>query len=122
MAQKKAKAKDNTKSVVAGLLGLTAAAVGAYYLYGTKDASKNRAKVKGWMLKAKGEVLEKLEGVEDVTESSYTSAVDAVAKKYNQLKTIDQAELASFVNEMKHHWTGIQKTVKKAVKGKKGKK
>ena len=122
MVHKKVVAQNNTKSVVVGILGLTAAAVGAYYLYGTKDASKNRAKVKGWMLKAKGEVLEKLEGVGDVSESAYTTAVDAVAKKYNQLKTIDQAELASFVDEMKHHWIGISKTVKKVAKTKKGKK
>jgi hypothetical protein len=41
--------------------GVAAAALGAYFLYGSKDAKKNRAKVKGWMLKARGEVLEQLE-------------------------------------------------------------
>ncbi len=114
----KKKSGGSTASVIAGIAGLTAAAVGAYYLYGSKDASKNRTKVKGWMLKAKGEVLEKLEDAQDVTESSYLSAVDTVAKKYNELKTIDQAELASFVGEMKKHWVGIKKTVKTVAKGK----
>lgn len=122
MAQKKSVETSHTKSVVAGLAGLTAAAIGAYYLYGSKNAPKNRAKVKGWMLKAKGEVLDNLENVQDVTESTYVSAVDAVAKKYNDLKTIDQAELASFIEQMKDHWVGIKKSVKTAVKVKKAKK
>lgn len=121
MVHKKADT-THTKTIVAGLVGLTAAAVGAYYLYGHKDAPKNRAKVQAWMLKAKGEVLEKLEGAQDITESAYMSAVDSVAKKYNQLKSIDQAELSSFIGEMKDHWVGIKKTVKSASKSKKTKK
>ncbi|MBX4209328.1 hypothetical protein KW799_01345 [Candidatus Parcubacteria bacterium] len=104
--------KSRAGAIIAGLAGLSAAAVGAYYLYGHKDAAKNRAKVKGWMLKAKGEVLEELEKAQEVTESAYMSAVDAVAKKYNELKNIDSDELASFIREMKDHWTGIRKTMK----------
>jgi hypothetical protein len=98
-------------AIVAGIAGVTAAAIGAYYLYGHKDAEKNRAKVKGWMLKAKGEVLEELEKAQEVTESAYMSAVDTVTKKYNDLKSIDAAELASFMAEMKAHWNGIKKTM-----------
>ncbi len=108
MAQKK---NSGSKAVVAGIVGLTAAAIGAYYLYGHKDAEKNRAKVKGWMLKAKGEVLDELEKVQDVTESVYMAAVDAVAKRYNELKNIDAADLETFIKEMKGHWHGIKKTM-----------
>ncbi len=111
MAEKKSNNKSNAGAIVAGIAGLTAAAVGAYYLYGHKDASKNRAKVKSWMLKAKGEVLEELERAKDVTESAYMSAVDTVVKKYNELKSIDPEELADFMDEMKSHWHGIQKTL-----------
>ncbi|HVU06745.1 MAG TPA: hypothetical protein VHE10_03090 [Candidatus Paceibacterota bacterium] len=99
-----------TGAIIAGIAGLTAAAVGAYYLYGHEDAAKNRAKVKSWMLKAKGEVLDELESVRDVTESAYMSAVDVVAQKYRELKNIDQDELAAFITEMKGHWQGIRKT------------
>ncbi len=108
MAQKKS---GGSGAVVAGIMGLTAAAIGAYYLYGHKDAEKNRAKVKGWMLKAKGEVLDELEKAQDVTESVYIAAVDAVAKRYNELKTIDAADLEVFIKEMKDHWQGIKKTM-----------
>ncbi len=108
MAQKKS---GGSGAVVAGIMGLTAAAIGAYYLYGHKDAEKNRAKVKGWMLKAKGEVLDELEKAQDVTESVYMAAVDAVAKRYNELKSINAADLEVFIKEMKDHWQGIKKTV-----------
>ena len=101
-------------AIVAGIAGLTAAAVGAYYLYGSKNAPKNRAQVKGWMLKAKGEVLEKLEGVQDISESVYATAVDAVAKKYQAVKNIDAQELESFITNMKAHWSGIKKSAKKS--------
>lgn len=103
-------------AVVATLAGLTAAAVGAYYLYGHKNAEKNRAKVKGWMLKAKGEVLEELEKIQDVTEPVYMGAVETVLRKYHELKTIDANEIEEFMTEMKNHWHGIQKTVGKEVK------
>lgn len=113
MANKKS---SNVGAIAAGLAGLTAAAVGAYYLYGSKEAAKNRAKVKSWMLKAKGEVLEQLEGMEEVTESAYMNALNAVMQKYNELKNIDPSELESFMDEMKSHWTGLKKTVEKTVK------
>ncbi len=108
MASKK---NIQTGAVVAGIAGLTAAAIGAYYLYGHKDAHKNRAKVKSWMLKAKGEVLEQFENAESVTESAYTSALDAVVSKYNQLKKADPEEIADFVNHMKDTWKDISGVV-----------
>lgn len=112
MANKKVeKTGSGAGAIIAGIAGLTAAAVGAYYLYGHKDALKNRAKVKGWMLKAKGEVLEELEKATDVTEGVYMSAVDAVAKKYNDLKNVDTEELSTFMTEMKAHWNDIKKGV-----------
>ncbi len=113
------KSSSHAGTIAAGIAGLTAAAVGAYYLYGSKNAPKNRAQVKGWMLKAKGEVLEKLEGVQDITESAYSTAVDAVAKKYNAIKTIDAVELAAFIADMKRHWDGIKRTAGKKKTAKK---
>ncbi|MDP1624949.1 MAG: hypothetical protein Q8L64_04225 [bacterium] len=103
-------------AIAAGIAAVSAAAIGAYYLYGHKDAKKHRTTVKGWMLKAKGEVLEELEKVKDVSESTYASAVDAVAKKYHQLKQVDPAELEIFIREMRDHWDGIRRTVSKTSK------
>ncbi len=108
--QRGSESKAPVGAIVAGIAGLTAAAIGGYYLYGHKDAKKNRAKVRSWMLKAKGEVLEELEKVQDVTESAYDKAVDTVARKYRELKDVDADELEGFITEMRDHWTGIKKT------------
>ena len=94
---------------------LAAAAAGAYFLYG-KDGAKNRKKIKSWMLKAKGEVLEKMEKLKEVNEEKYNEIVDAVAKKYLAVKEMDAKELALMVKELKSYW----KEIHKAVSGKKG--
>jgi hypothetical protein len=104
-------------AIVAGIAGITAAAVGTYFLYGHKDAAKHRKAVKGWALKAKGEVLEELEKAEGVTEDSFFKAVSAVVKKYNQLKHITPSEIEEFMGEMKESWLSMKKqTPKKKAK------
>ena len=83
MAQKKS-TNDLSKAQKVGIgFGLTAAAVtaaGAYFLYGSKKATQNRKKVKGWMLKAKGEVLETLEKAESITEDEYKALVETLGR------------------------------------------
>lgn len=107
-----------------GLALAAAAAAGVYFLYGSKDASKNRKSVKGWALKAKGEVLEKMEQVKgEITEENYHKIVDGVMAKYRKLKAEHGDDIDMLVKDMKGHWKNIQKhtsgtkkTVKKAAK------
>jgi hypothetical protein len=108
--------KVSVGAIAAGIVGVTAAAVGTYYLYGHKNATKHRAMAKSWMLKAKGEVLEKLEQAQEVTEPIYNKAVDAVAAKYNELKSIDPEELSAFLSDMKKYWSDIQSGGRKHAK------
>jgi hypothetical protein len=96
-----------------------AAIAGAYFLYGSKNAPKNRKKVKAWSLKAKGEVLEKLEKLSDVNEQIYHKIVDEVSEKYQKMKNIDQKDIAEFIKELKSHWKKIEKEIKKKLPGKK---
>lgn len=102
------KKSSMTKGLVATGVGLAAASVaavaGGYMLYGSKDASKNRKKVKGWMLKAKGEILEKIESLENISEDKYHAIVDTVSQKYGAVKNVDGAELAALVSDAKKHW------------------
>lgn len=92
------------------------AAAGAYFLYGSKDASKNRKKVKGWALKAKGELLERLEQAGNMTAEEYQQAVEKIVAGYAKLKHISAPELASLKKEMMASWKGISGTVKKTKK------
>ncbi len=120
MAQKKAKKGISSAQKVGIGFGLTAAAVtaaGAYFLYGSKDATKNRTKVKGWVLKAKGDVLEALEKAEAITEDEYNSLVETASKAYGTVKKATAGEVKDFKKEMHDHWAKLQKNnaVKKIV-------
>jgi len=91
---------------------LVAAAAGAYYVYGNKEELRKRAKkVRGWVLKAKGEVLHKLENMKQVDEELYNNLVDTVMKKYESVKGMDLAEIALVAKELKSHWKNIKKEV-----------
>jgi flagellar basal body-associated protein FliL len=117
MAKKKAVKKMGTAGKVGIGLGLTAAAVaaaGAYFLYGAKEATQNRKKVKGWVLKAKGDVLEALEKAEAITEDEYNTLVETASKAYGTVKKATSGEVKDFKKEMHNHWMELQKS--KAVK------
>lgn len=125
MAKKEGKMKG-TLAVGVGLGMLAAGVAGAYYLYGTPEGAKKKQKIKGWILKAKGEVLEKIEAMKDLNEDTYNNLIGGVMKKYAGMKNIDKGEVEELVSDLKKHWKNIKKhidaggktakTVKKAVK------
>lgn len=122
MAKKSTKTTKKTLSTnqQIGLgIGLTAAAVtaaGAYFLYGSKDAAKNRKTVKSWMLKAKAEVLETLEDAQEMTQEEYEALVAGVTKTYATVKKASKNDAAAFKKEMMAHWKEIEKTAAPAIK------
>ena len=125
MAKKQTKnsKKDSHLEEVAIGIGLTTAAVaaaGAYFLYGSDKAAKNRKQVKSWALKAKAEVLEKLEDAKEMSQDEYEDLVTSVAGAYKTAKGASQKELKEFASEMSDHWKQIEKASKplrkKAVK------
>ncbi len=105
-------------AVGAGLAALAVAGIaGAYFLYG-KDGAKNRKKVKTWALRAKADVMDKLEKSKVVTEENYHMIVDGAISKYAKLKHVAPEELAALSKELKSHW----KSIKAELAPKKGKK
>ena len=118
MVQKN-KSDNSGVATVLGLGALAALSAGAYFLYGTKEGAKKRVKIKGWMLKAKGEVLEKMETLKDVNEEAYNKVVSTVMSKYQGLKNVDQGEVVSLVEDFKKHWKNIKKHIDEATKVKK---
>ena len=108
-------------AIGAGLATLVAFAAAGYFLYG-KDGAKNRKKVRGWMLKAKGEVLEGIEKLKDVTEEQYAMVVDKVGTKYKAVKNIDPVEVEAMMSEIRGHWKNIKKSMSPTPKKKATKK
>lgn len=100
-------------------VGITAAAVaaaGTYFLYGSKDAAKNRKKVKSWMLKAKAEALDALEDAKSMSREEYEELIESIAKTYTTVKGASRADIKEFKNEMKEYWQHIEKEGKQMAK------
>jgi hypothetical protein len=124
MANKNAKSASSQvragqKASIAIIGGLVAAAAGAYFIHGNKAAQKKIKQVKGWALKAKGEVLERIEKIKEIDENLYQQAIDAVMKKYEGVKSVDTTELATVGKELKSQWRNIKRELsagKKVVK------
>jgi hypothetical protein len=113
MATKKTEVKKSSNAVGVGVgVGVTAAlisAAGAYFLYGSKHAEKNRKMVKSWTLRAKAEVLEGIEKAKDMTQEEYEQLIDKTIKVYGKVKNASADELMGFAKEMKSHWKTLEK-------------
>lgn len=114
--QEAAKKGGSKMAIGAGIAALTAAAV-AYFLVGP-HGKKNRKILKGWMIKMKGEIVEKLENVKEITEPVFNRVVDEVAKKYQKLKNISPADLEEAIHQIKGQWKSLAKESKSDSSGK----
>lgn len=116
--------KKNVKKGLSGAavvgIGATVAALGAaaYVLFGP-DGKKNKKAIKGWAIKMKGEIIEKLEEAKEITEPVYHQIIDTVSAKYAKVKNIDQKDLENAVAEVKKHWKTMMKDAKPKKKAKK---
>jgi len=107
MSQKKKVGPGKVATAIGVGVGVVAAAAGAWFLYGTKQGKKERTKIKGWVLKMKGEILEKLEKLSEINDEAYNNAVDAVARGYEAVENVDKEELKKIVDELKGGWKWI---------------
>ena len=115
--------KNSTKTALGVGAVLTAAAAaaaaGAYWLYGSKDAEKHRKMAKSWMLKARGEVMEAVEKLQNIDKKAYLGVVETVLQKYRGMSDVTSAEIAHMLKDFKNSWEHMQKagsTAKKGVK------
>lgn len=93
--------------------GVAAAAAASYFFFGP-DGKKNRNKLQGWMIKMKGEIVEKMETAKDLTEGAYHAIVDSVASSY-QKKGVSPEMVTMLATSLKKQWKGFSKgTVKKS--------
>jgi len=107
--------KKNTHPLVKTVVG-GAAIAGAYSLYGAKQAKKNRKVVKSWMIKARGEALEKIEKLQGMDEKDYQGILDSVRTRYEKAKDVTGSELDELIKELRDHWKDISKGIKAPAK------
>jgi hypothetical protein len=89
--------------------GAIAFAISTYYFFGPLGKI-HRKKAAGWMIKMKGEIIEKIEEAEEVTEEIYRDIVDSVLASHVATGKIAQPELLTFANNLKNQWKHIVKT------------
>ena len=119
MANKKtAKGISAGTVAIAGIGAAAAAAAGAYWFYGSPDATKHRKTAQSWMIKARAEVLEAIEtaiqeaGVMD--KDTYSKIVEGVLARYSKLSGVTSAQMSQVTRDMKDTWQHMQKAHTKA--------
>ena len=105
--------KKNTEvGIVVGVAaGVAAIAAAGYFLFGP-NGKNNRKVIKGWTVKMKGEVLEKIEKLKEITPEMYDTIIDEVSAKYAKLKHVNQEEIAIVTADLKKYWKVISRDVK----------
>ncbi|HBE88489.1 MAG TPA: hypothetical protein DDW67_05035 [Elusimicrobia bacterium] len=100
---------SKTSKMVEAGVGLAAvAALGTYLFYG-KHGKENREKVSGWMLKLKGEVLEKAEEIKKINQREYYKIVDEVTARYSKAGEVGAEELNRLAKDLKDAWKHISR-------------
>ncbi len=103
---------NNSQKVLVGA-GLAALAAGAYFFLGP-DGKKHQKKMKGWMIKMKGDVLEQIENAREVTEPVYNEIIDSVATTYTAANKIPKSEILALAQDLKRHWRTLTANRKKS--------
>ncbi len=93
--------------------GTAAVAAGSYF-FSSKKGAKRRDDFRAWTVKAKGEVLEKIEALSDIDAETYADIVDSVTAQYKKLKKATPEEIVVFGEELKSHWKSIVKEARAA--------
>lgn len=96
----------NVSKLVAGL-GAVAAALGVYFLYGSKEGPRRRRQLKGWMLRMKGDVYDELENLKDVSREAYFRIIDDVKEKYKNMSNVAKEEAEEMAEELKTGWDEV---------------
>lgn len=99
---------QSSKLPLAGLLG--AAAVGAVYLYG-KNKQRVQQRLRGWMLKVKGEVMERVAESESLTREEYEDIVDSAVDKYKHKKQQASERFEQIRQDLKAQWEEIHEEI-----------
>lgn len=112
--------KNSTKTKVGTAAAITAATVaaaaGAYWLYGSEHAKKHRKMAKSWMLKARAEIVDAIEKIEDIDKTKFLAVAESVAQEFGSKAGATTDEISDLTKELKKVWTHVQQTGKTSVK------
>lgn len=93
--------------------GVAATVAGAYYLYGSREGQAVRKNMSAFAVKMKGEMLQGLEKLKEVSEPKYKELVKKVEEKYK--KAAETAEVKKVVGEISGVWNKMKKEVNEEI-------
>ncbi|MFA5431813.1 MAG: hypothetical protein WC319_02895 [Candidatus Paceibacterota bacterium] len=111
MENKTTKGKSNIATLA--FLGASLAGVAAttYFFFGPKG-KKNQKQAKAWVIKMKGDIVEKLEMAREISEPVYHQIIDSVAAKYEKGAKASHEEISMLAQDLKKNWKTIISSVK----------
>ncbi len=115
---KRNKSSKGKIAAEAALAAITAAGA-AYWLYGSKDATKHRKMVSKWSSQVQKEVVAAAKKLKTLNKKSYTELVNKAVKRYSKAKGITKKELTILSRDLKTAWDKINKVSHKKISPKK---
>lgn len=85
----------------------------SYYLYGTDEGAKKRAKFYNSVAKTREGAIDVVEKLTKVDEKTYRKVVGDILLKYRKIKSVDPNEVRGLAKDIRKHWNKIEKKMNK---------
>lgn len=85
-----------------------ATAIGGYFLFGAKNAKKNRQKVEDNIEDAKADMIARLKKIKRISRDKYYEIVDSVSDKYSKMKEDGEEKIDELREGLKGKWKEIE--------------
>jgi hypothetical protein len=108
----KKKTKGGSGAVKLAVIGASLAGMAAAYFFLGPKGKKHQKDAKAWAIKMKGDVVEKLENIKDVSEPVYHEIVDGVAEEYKKGMKAGKLEIEELAADLKKHWKTLSRSAK----------
>lgn len=87
---------------------LAATVLSGYFLFGSRNAKRNRIKVEDFIEDAKAEVVTKMKKIKRLSRDKYYEIVDSVSNEYSKIKTIGIEKASELRDELRSKWEEIE--------------
>lgn len=98
--------KGNMGAFLSGIF--VATTIGGYFLFGSKNAKRNRQKVEDHIEDAKADVMARLKKIKKLSRDKYYEIVDDVSNKYSEMKKIGAEKVDALRDGLKEKWEEIE--------------
>lgn len=94
------------------VFGASLAGLAAAYFFLSPKNKRRLDNTKSWVIKMKGDVVEKLEQAREISEAVYNEIIDSVATKYEKELKSSPEEIKLLARDLKTHWQTISRSAK----------